>query len=136
MKDNDFANFFNETEAMKIKEAKLLLLPQFFWGTYYSNVLMLSAKICQFTQEDLEPNTVDVFGPNGGRALSVPRVPMNGSNEDLWSSAESLGRKEKRYSKFYPRWKLTGKAMNEKRVGKIKKKKWFFVMIQDFKTSS
>ena len=102
MKDNDFANFFDETEAMKIKEAKLL---QLFWGTYYSNVLMFSTKICQFTQEDLEPSTVDVFGPNGGRALSVPRVPMNGSNEDFWSSAESLGRKKKRYSKFCPRWK-------------------------------
>ena len=87
---------------------------------------MFSTKICQFTQEDLEPSTVDVFGPNGGRALSVPRVPMNGSNEDFWSSAESLGRKKKKIFQVLPEVeKLTAKAMNEKRVGKIKKKMMF-----------
>ena len=87
---------------------------------------MFSTTICQFTQEDLEPNTVDVFGPNGGRALSVPRVPMNGSNEDFWSSAESLGRKKKKIFQVLPEVeKLTAKAMNEKRVGKIKKKMMF-----------
>ena len=73
---------------------------------------MFSTKICEFTQEDLEPNAVDVFGPNGGRALSVPRVPMNGSNEDFWSSAESLGRKKKIFQVLLEVEKLTGKAMN------------------------
>ena len=88
-------------------------------------MLVCSTKICQFTQEDLESDTTDVFGPNGGRALSVSRVAMNWSNEDFWSSAESLQRKKKKkkiWRVLLEVAKLTGKVMNEFwELGKLKR---------------
>ena len=77
---------------------------------------MPSTKICKFAQENFEAGTADVFRPNRSRALPVPRVLMNWSDENFRHSVEILNEKVKKKKKE------SSQKRTRKFGGKLKKK--------------